>query len=57
MDSKHFHWITLATAALAALAAASSLALEAQRPSHATLAGALLALPAITTTATTPPNT
>jgi hypothetical protein len=56
MQTKHFHWITLATAGLATLAAASSLALQAQRPSDATLAGPLGALPAITTT-TTPPNT
>ncbi len=58
METKHFHWITLGTAALAALAAAASLALQAQRPSDATLAGPLVALHAITiTTTTTPPNT
>ena len=56
MDTKSFHWITLATAMLAALAAAASLALEAQRPSAATLAGPLPVLPAIAT-ATTRPNT
>jgi hypothetical protein len=57
METKHFHWITLATAALAALAAASSLALQAQRPSDATLAGLPGALPAITTAASTAPKT
>jgi hypothetical protein len=39
MDTRRFHWITLATAFAAALAAASSLALEAARPSHPALAG------------------
>jgi hypothetical protein len=53
MFARRFHWITLATAALAALAAASSLVLEAQRPTGATLpamaAGCpLLTLPGIT---------
>lgn len=56
MDTKSFHWITLATAVLAALAAAASLALEPQRPPGASLAGPLPVLPAIATT-TPPPNT
>jgi hypothetical protein len=57
MDTKSFHWITLATAVLAALAAASTLALEAQRLPGATLAGPLPVPPAITAATTTPPNT
>lgn len=40
MDVRAFHWITLATAVVATLGAASSLAIEAARPAAVTMAGA-----------------
>lgn len=39
MDTRRFHWITLATALAAALAAVSSLALEVMPPPAPALAG------------------
>jgi hypothetical protein len=57
MDTKGFHWITLATAVVAMLGAASSLALPTAHPAADTMASPGAACPLIALPATTPPPT